>query len=133
MGRTIVIYFLVFGAIFPCSYFLHGFILKILGIDLPFPLLNAYLFHAVFSFCICLFFKIASYKPKLFEQLGFIYLATVLVKLFFFSALYENWLFGEPVISTRESFQLLIPLFVFLPFEVYFISKILGQNPLPKN
>lgn len=133
MGKTICIYALVYGVLFFGSYSLHGYVLKTKGIDLPFSLLDAYIFHAVFSFCICLFFKIASYRPKVFEQLGYIYLASVLIKLFFFTALYKNVLFGDPAISTLESFQLLVPLFVFLPFEVYFISKILSQNSLPKN
>ena len=133
MGKTICIYILVFGTLFSGGYFLHGYVLKTKGIDLPFSLLDAYIFHAVFSFCICLFFKIASYRSKVFEQLGYIYLVSVLIKLFFFTALYKNSLFGDPGISTLESFQLLMPLFVFLPFEVYFISKILTQNSLPKN
>jgi len=124
---------LVFGALFASSYSLHGSVLKTSGTHLPFSLLNAYIFHFIFSFCICLFFKIASYKPKLLEQLGYIYLASVLVKLFSFTVLYKDILFGDPVISTLERFQLLLPLFVFLPFEVYFISKILGQKTYPKN
>src|SRR5690606_1693869 len=115
LKNTIFIYILVFGALFSSSYLLHSFVLEINGVDLPFSLLDAYIFHFIFSFCICLFFKIASHKPKLFEQLGYIYLVSVLIKLFCFTALYKNSLFGDQVISTFESFQLLLPLFVFLP------------------
>jgi len=107
------------------SYFLHLFLLG--EIDISFiPLLQkAYVFHFCFSLVLLIFFQIFSEVDKLFEQFGFIYIGVLVLKIMVFAGIFYPQLVGENMLPLFYRASLLIPVIVFLPLEVIFISKIM--------
>lgn len=105
----------------------HSCILKTNGILVDVPLFQIYLFHSIFSLFICASFQILSIYERFAAQLGFIYLGTFFLKLLFFAILFNGYLFNKEAISFANKISLLVPVFIFLFFEVIIIAKILGR------
>lgn len=116
-------YILVFLAVFGLGYFTHSHFIKT---DTLFTqlLLKTYIFHFVFSTSICIAFHIL--RKKLSEQLGYVYLFSVVVKIIIFFSFFYNsvWQVNLP---TNQRVSLLIPMVLFLFFEAYFITKIMTK------
>ena len=107
------------------SYFLHPFLLiEEHQFFVPF-LKKAYLFHFSFSLILILAFIILARYDKYFVQLGFIYMGLLVFKIVVFAALFYPQLLGENLLASFYRSSLLIPVIVFLPLEVIFISKIM--------
>jgi hypothetical protein len=123
----------VFGVLLVCSSYVHLYFLGAEGSSLNFFVSNIYLFHAVFSFLLCSVFYVLSNIHKFQHQLGFIYLGALLFKLLTFSVIFYSVLFQQETLSNNERLSLLIPVFVFMVPELYFISKILLKIHPVKN
>ncbi|QOD59909.1 hypothetical protein H9I45_11180 [Polaribacter haliotis] len=128
MNKDIFRYILVFVALFLIGYYTHLKIIESQGLELQFSLEKVYLFHAFFSALICINLRFVSTVDKLFPQLGFIYLGTLVVKLILFAIFFYNPLFTVDSFSFSEKIALFIPLFIFLLTEAIFVLKILNQK-----
>ena len=128
MIKSIVVYAVSFLLLFVVSLFLHQFILDTQSISLRFKLIPVYVFFVLVSFFICIVFKSFTYFKKTKEQLGFLYLFTLFIKIILFSIIFYKPIVALLDISKIESFNLLIPLFLFLALEVTFIAAILNQK-----
>ena len=128
MIRSIIAYAAIFFCIFIISFSLHEYLLEERQIILPFSLKKVYLFHLGFSLIICTNFVAISRVEKIFDQLGYIYLGTILLKLIIFIAtFYKSIITGETMpFITRIS--LLIPMIIFLFIEAIIVAKILKKN-----
>ena len=128
MIRSIIAYAAIFFCIFIISFSLHEYLLEERQIILPFSLKKDYLFHLGFSLIICTNFVAISRVEKIFDQLGYIYLGTILLKLIIFIAtFYKSIITGETLpFITRIS--LLIPMIIFLFIEAIIVAKILKKN-----
>ena len=128
MIRSIIGYAAIFFCIFIISFSLHEYLLEERQIILPFSLKKVYLFHLGFSLIICTNFVAISRVEKIFDQLGYIYLGTILLKLIIFIAtFYKSIITGETLpFITRIS--LLIPMIIFLFIEAIIVAKILKKN-----
>ena len=128
MIRSIIAYAAIFFCIFIISFSLHDYLLEERQIILPFSLKKVYLFHLGFSLIICTNFVAISRVEKIFDQLGYIYLGTILLKLIIFIAtFYKSIITGETLpFITRIS--LLIPMIIFLFIEAIIVAKILKKN-----
>ena len=128
MIRSIIAYAAIFFCIFIISFSLHEYLLEERQIILPFSLKKVYLFHLGFSLIICTNFVAISRVEKIFDQLGYIYLDTILLKLIIFIAtFYKSIITGETLpFITRIS--LLIPMIIFLFIEAIIVAKILKKN-----
>ena len=128
MIRSIIAYAAIFFCIFIISFSLHEYLLEERQIILPFSLKKVYLFHLGFSLIICTNFVAISRVEKIFDQLGYIYLGTILLKLIIFIAtFYKSIITGETLLFiTRIS--LLIPMIIFLFIEAIIVAKILKKN-----
>ncbi len=107
------------------SFFLHTFFLEEFGANFIPLLKKAYIFHFCFSFILVLLFLIFSSVERIFEQLGFIYLGVLVFKIIIFTVIFYPQLLGENMLSQYYRASLLIPVIVFLPLEVIFISKLM--------
>ena len=127
MIRSIIAYAAIFFCIFIISFSLHEYLLEERQIILPFSLKKVYLFHLGFSLIICTNFVAISRVEKIFDQLGYIYLGTILLKLIIFIAtFYKSIITGETLpFITRIS--LLIPMIIFLFIEAIIVAKILKK------
>lgn len=128
-----MIYLLVFGLLWALGVTGHEYIRTNNNLSIGYSLFQVYLFHATFSFLLCSVFQILSQGKKWQSQLGFLYLGTLIVKLLLFSAIFSATLFSEELLSYSEKLSLLIPVFIFLLPEVYFVYKILMKIDLIKN
>ena len=128
MIKKIILYTLSFSILFAGSFFLHSLVLQNLSVNLKFDLFQVYSFHFLFSLIICCLFFFFSTKEKWASQLGFVYIFALITKLLFFSVIFKNLILQNENITKTDSLNLLLPLFVFLFLEVYFIVKILNDK-----
>jgi hypothetical protein len=118
----------VFLALYLVCFHLHDFILKSSEIEIPFSLEKVYLFHVGFSLLICINFSVFSTVDKIFEQLGFIYLVSIFLKLIFFTIFFYNPIFTSETLSFSSKVSLCIPMIIFLLTEAFFVAKILNKK-----
>ena len=131
--RRAIFWVLIFGILgLVCNQF-HSYFLDSVSVELPFPLLSVYLFHASFSIVLCIGFLSMYQMEKFKNQIGFLYMASVVVKAILFCIIFSNYLFKEGSFTRIEAASLLIPLFLFLFFEVFFITKLLKNLGEIKN
>jgi hypothetical protein len=128
MSKDIFRYILVFVILFVIGFYGHQFLLNYLELKIIFSLEKVYLFHAFFSALICVNLRVFSTVDKLFPQLGFIYLSTLVLKLILFATFFYNPLFSADSFSLVEKGSLFFPLFIFLLTEAVFVLKILNQK-----
>ncbi|MCL7762179.1 DUF6168 family protein [Polaribacter sp. Z014] len=128
MIKTLLVFSIVFFTLFLLSFSLHSYFIENHHIILPYSLKKIYIFHLVFSLLICSNFLIFSTVDKVFEQLGFIYLGTILLKLTLFSAIFYKSIFTEAGLSFYARLSLFIPMIIFLLTEALFVAKILKKN-----
>ncbi|WP_435414045.1 DUF6168 family protein [Polaribacter aestuariivivens] len=128
MNKDIFKYILVFVLLFLIGFYTHHFLLEYFELNISFSLEKIYLFHAFFSAIICINLRFVSTVDKLFPQLGFIYLGTLLIKLILFCLFFYNPVFTVDSFSFNEKMALFIPLFIFLSTEAFFVLKILNKK-----
>lgn len=128
MSKQLIFQFLVFFALFFTAFHLHEFILKNLTIEPVFSLKKVYLFHLGFSLLICINFTIFSTVDKIFQQLGFIYLISIFLKIVVFSIIFYNPIFSKENLDFPSRISLFIPMIIFLLTEAFFVAKILNKK-----
>ena len=127
MIKNVLIYAFVFGLLFLLAFHSHEFLLKEQVDLIPFSLREVYIFHAIFSFLICTVLFLISKSNNLRYQIGFLYLSTFVFKLVAFATIFSVLFFDNLQLSLTNKVSLLVPVFIFLVPEVYFIVKILGN------
>lgn len=125
--KQLITYVLAFAITFLFFYILQYNIVN-KETSLPFSLYEMYLFHTISSFIICVLFFIISKNKDTLNVLGLFYLLTILLKLGLFSIIFEPVFKAE--LSKIESLHLLMPMFIFLFLEVFFLSKILSKTSI---
>ncbi len=114
-------------------YFLHTIGLSNLASHSPISLIQVYIFNTVFTVFLCVTAIVLSKTEKYADQIGFLYLGSVVLKVIFFFLLFYKPIFKSDDFTNIEIFNLLIPIILFLIFEVVVISKILNNKPALKN
>ncbi len=121
---TSVILLIIYGI----TLSLHHYIITWTNSTLSYSLTEVYNFQAGFSLLICLnILIIANISDKFKQQIGFLYLLTIVLKVVFFSLAFKEVLFSDLALTKTDSLSLLIPIFIFLTYEVVIISKILNN------
>jgi len=129
LQKKILHYILLCGLVLAAGYATHNFILNHFSIVHPFNLWSIYLFQGIATFILCASFEVISQKSQqLKDQLGFLYLAAMAIKVGLFCIFFQEILFSSLVLSKTDSASLLIPIFLFLFLEVMIIVKILNRN-----
>ncbi len=128
MIKSIALYIFVFLSLFFISLHLNESYIEKQDIILPFSLRKVYLFHLGFSLLVCINFKALSVVDKIFEQLGFIYLFTLFLKIILFVAIFYKVLFTEESLTQVARVSLFIPMFIYLLTEAIFVTKILNKK-----
>tara|TARA_B110000211_G_C14025037_1_gene529399 strand:- start:248 stop:640 length:393 start_codon:yes stop_codon:yes gene_type:complete len=128
MIKAIAIYSLVFFSLFFIGLFLQENMIEKQTVILPFSLKKVYLFHLGFSLLICVNFKLFSTVDKVFEQLGFIYLGTLLLKIVLFYIIFYKSIFTKENLTQITRLSLFFPTIIFLLTEAIFVAKILNKK-----
>lgn len=127
MIKSLLVYISAFTLLFLVIHLVQSYILKALNYEFRFSLLSTNIFFAVTSLVICAHLKLFSLIKILQPQLGFIYLPTLFIKGILFYLMFKSSVFNLDLLSTAERLNLLMPLFLFLGLEVYFIVKIIKK------
>lgn len=127
MVKNLVTYILIFTIVGVSTYLLHNNFIEEKNISLPFSLKKVYLFFVLFSLVICFLFKVGSVINKIKEQLGFIYLGTIIFKIIVFAVIFYKSVF-EVDLTNAQRIALIIPMAIFLFIEVFFVAKILNKT-----
>lgn len=133
MSKKLGFLSVVFIAILFGGLFLHKNIIADSANELPFPLSEVYLFNGIFSVVLCFGLRWLGASQKFADQLGFLYLASVVLKAFVFLIVFNTYLFNGESFTNSEAISLLCPLIIALIFEVFFLSILLSQKRVAKN
>lgn len=133
MVKSIFIYFLSFLLLGLFVYYTQFFLIDLLEIKIRFSILDLHLFFGVLSLIICTLLKILSLVKRLKEQVGFIYLFSLVLKLGLFALFFSKSILSIQNLTKVESLNILIILFVFTSLEVHFVVKLLNQKTLETN
>lgn len=125
MLKKIIIYIVVFVLTGATSYLLHIFLLGKGNEHFITNLQKAYFFHFLFSLVLLIGFEITARSDTFFQQLGFIYMGLLVLKILVFTIGFYPELLGDNMLPRFYRASLLIPVIVFLSLEVFFISKIM--------
>jgi hypothetical protein len=128
MSKQLFFQFSIFFVLYFTSFFLHEFTLEKLEIEIAFSLKKVYLFHLGFSLLICVNFTIFSTVDKIFHQLGFIYLASIFLKIVVFNVIFYNPIFSKENLDFASRISFFIPMIAFLLTEAVFVVKILNKK-----
>ncbi|EAR13555.1 hypothetical protein PI23P_03637 [Polaribacter irgensii 23-P] len=120
--------FLVFITLGVVSLYAHTEILKSQEKILPYALSKLYFFHAGFSILICVNLELLVAFNKGVSQLGYLYLGALFLKIVLFLAVFYPVIINGENGLLSSKLSLLIPTFIFLFTEVYFVVKILNRK-----
>ena len=125
MIKQLLIYSVSFALLFFAVLHAQDWLLKQNNQTLRFSFYDTTKFFAIASALICIHLKIFSEIKSLQSQLGYIYLPTLFIKGVVFFIAFKSSVFTIDEMRLTEQLNLLIPLFIFLILEVYFVIKIL--------
>lgn len=110
-------------------YRLHAFILESSETETPFSLFAIYSYQVIASWVLVVVFELlASLTTQFEDQLGFLYLASMAIKIMLFCIIFRGFLFSTIALSKVDSVSLLVPIFIFLFYEALIIVKILNRS-----
>ena len=108
--------YLLHAYIIGCNYFIENCIL-----------FNPYIFLLSFVLLVVTVFKILFQMKKFKDQLGFIYLSTLVLKPVLFIILFQGYFFDDLAEIEINKGHFLVPVFWGLACEVYFLSELLKR------
>jgi len=133
MIQQFFIYLISFIALAFFGYYIHTSVLHSIAEVSPVSLLNLYLFFTSFSLILCISFLYSQKTERFKDQLGFLYLLSVVLKIVVFCVVFRGAIFSQDSFTNKQTVNLLIPIFLMIVLEVFFISKMLNKNKPIKN
>ncbi len=104
-------------------YLVHSYILNHLSIELEYNLLNTYLVYVIVYIHVTIVVEVVNKLAPV--HLGLLYLWTFVAKLFIFGIAFYPKLFGETELSFESRLSLIVPLLIYIFFEVLYCVKII--------
>lgn len=133
MIKQLGIYITSFLLVSVTGFYLHQVLITPFIDSPPFSLKSAYTFFGSFSLVLCMSFFGLFHTNKFKDQLGFLYLVSVALKIILFCVVFREHIFTQDSFTEQESINLLIPMVLMLILEVFFINKILKSASPLKN
>lgn len=128
MNKRLISILLTFIVLYIVSTYFHNLILDNNDITLPFSIERLYLFLTGYSILICFNLQLFTKIPKIADRIGFIYLGTSLIKIVLFLVVFHPPIILQESLVLPTKLSLLVPIFIFLIMEVFFVTKILNRN-----
>lgn len=111
------------------GFYLHTIGFSELAGKSKISLKEAYIFFGGFSLFLWISFSFLYRTQKFKDQLGFLYLLSVALKIILFCIFFNERIFLQTSsLSSHEAVNLLIPIALTLTSEVFFISKLLNND-----
>lgn len=117
----LVRYNLIVLLLFSGGFFLHGYIMVGSGYQVPFSVLSVYGFFGIAAGLIIS--TVLLLKDILPNQIGYIFLMGVFLKLGLFLLIFSNDIFTEDPMNMAGKLSIITPLFLFLILEGIVIAK----------
>ncbi|WP_460220460.1 DUF6168 family protein [Psychroserpens sp. MEBiC05023] len=133
MTKLVLIYIGLFLAVIFGAYMVHTNVFVDFASSSPIQLEALYGFHTVFTFLLTLSLSLLLFNNKFKDQIGFLYLASMVLKLLLFCIIFKKYIFNDNSFTNIESFNILIPMLLALFFEMLFLSKLLNNFDALKN
>jgi hypothetical protein len=133
MHRQLIAILVLFLATLGILYFVEDAVISAERLRPDFPAKSIFIFNAVFSLVLLIALSFFSKKKAVSDNLGFIYLATVIVKPIVFIIVFRALFFDSRPITQLEAISMLLPTLIALFFEALFCSKILKATMPKKN
>lgn len=129
MTKKIVIYLVISLLLFCIAYYIHTNIFSQFASRSSISLEKVYTFFGGFYVLLSISFSLLYGSKRFKDQLGFLYLASVVLKIILFSAIFSKQIFIEDSPFPRQSASnLLIPIMLMLAAEVFLMSKLLNNS-----
>lgn len=125
MIKRILLYFFVVSILFGGILYMHNFIITSNNAVIRFSLFNIYLFHFISSFIIYLIIELIVFKMP--NQAGFVFLASIFLKLGFFVMIFNTTILSLENLNLIERVSIIVPLFIFLFLEAAASFKLLNK------
>lgn len=130
MIKKLLLYTGLVAVLFYVTYFLHSYFSDYYNIAYTFNLRDVYLFHAIGSLLLSITFELLyRLSPSLRDQIGFIYMGSTALKVMLFFIIFSEILLYSASMSKGIKISLLIPMGIFILFEVVIVVKILNRTP----
>lgn len=127
--KKLLFYTLVILGLLIITYNVHFYLTAHFEIYHPYSLWPVYVYQAIASYVLVIVFELLASLTKEFkDQLGFLYLGSMAIKVLFFCVLFRDVIFFGPDLSKIDSVSLLLPIFIFIFYEVIVIVKILNRE-----
>lgn len=124
--KRIGVYVLVTAILFLLLLNVHNYVLTAYQKQTVFSLKETYLFFAIASLFIYIHLELVkAYLPA---QIGFVFLAFIVLKSIFFVAMYRQYLLGDFVLHRFERLSFLVPMFFYLVLECLATVNLLREN-----
>lgn len=133
MIKQLGLYVIGFGLLSLISYYLHISLFPKIASESPILLSEVYAFFGTFSLVVCAQLFFLSNTEKFKDQLGFLYLVSIALKMILFFFVFYKQIFTKGSFTNTESINLLIPIILILILEVFFIGKLLKNTSVSKN
>lgn len=133
MRRQLIVILVLFLASLAILFFAQDAIISAESLRPDFPKNSIFIFNALFSLVLLITLSFLSKKEAVLDNLGFIYLATVVVKPIVFIIVFRALFFDPRPITQIEAISMLLPTLIALFFEALFCSKILKVRMPKKN
>ena len=99
IAKRLLGYLVLAIVLFLISYPLHSYFLEASGKTPPYSLLSVYLFQAIASLVLVFVFELLAYTEQYNDQLGFLYMGSMVLKIVFFGIFFKSVLFSGVVLS----------------------------------
>jgi len=115
------------------GYYTHIFLFPNITIESPIPLSKVYAFFTGYALAVCVQLLVLSKTEKFKDQLGFLYLVSIVLKMILFFVAFRKQIFTEGSFTNTEGINLLIPIVLTLFLEVFFMRKLFKNIGALKN
>ncbi|WP_370390361.1 DUF6168 family protein [uncultured Winogradskyella sp.] len=132
MRTKLLVVLILFVVILALLFVLQPYVLPQQDLRLDFPTTNIFIFNVVFTLILLLLLTYIAQKETVKDNLGFLYLASVLVKPIVFIVVFRGLFFNEKPITQMEAIVMLLPILISLFFEVFYCSILLKAQASKK-
>lgn len=125
MIKRIIRFFVITIILFAITFSIHQFSLSQTGLVTILPILGMYLYHSISGAIV--YIAIEMVFSKLPDQAGYAFLASVFIKIGFFTLIFSPYIFTETPLVMLERLSIVVPFFAFLLLESFFSFKLLNK------
>ncbi|QDO93128.1 hypothetical protein FNB79_03760 [Formosa sediminum] len=123
MIKRILVFLLSIILLFVIAFTIHNYFMTEV---MSYKLWHVYLYHFIATLIV--YISMEAVLITLPEQVGYTYLALMLIKLGVFVLLFKDTVFKSEQLAQAERYALVVPLLLFLTLEAIAVAKLLNSK-----